>query len=146
MHSRLWLQSVGNLLPGQRASISITYVLLSSSHAVLFVVTKCNVDGMCCSLIADLKIEGECVRYMLPTTVAPRYTPPAASDPVYASPNAQHVLNGLQLRARCDMSDTITSISSPSHPIRFALTRIHCDWALSVVHVQAEHENTELFR
>eukprot|EP00042_Codosiga_hollandica_P053811 m.713848 g.713848 ORF g.713848 m.713848 type:complete len:297 (-) comp58781_c0_seq54:1888-2778(-) len=83
--------SVGNLLPGQTATISIT-------------------------MVADLKIEGEDVRYFLPTFVAPRYTPWTESDPI-RSGNVRRVLNGLQLRARVDMTDTITAISSPSHAV-----------------------------
>lgn len=67
-------------------------------------------------MVADLKIEGEDVRYFLPTFVAPRYTPWTESDPI-RSGNVRRVLNGLQLRARVDMTDTITAISSPSHAI-----------------------------
>eukprot|EP00042_Codosiga_hollandica_P058189 m.873868 g.873868 ORF g.873868 m.873868 type:complete len:910 (+) comp59792_c0_seq2:158-2887(+) len=82
---------VGNLKPGQTATISITSV-------------------------ADLKIEGDAVCYFLPTFVAPRYTPRTEADPIPTG-TVTRVLNGLQIRARCDMTDTITSITSPSHQI-----------------------------
>jgi hypothetical protein len=85
------LQTVGNLLPGQTAIISITCV-------------------------ADLKIEGEDVRYFLPTFVAPRYTPRTETDPIHTG-TVRRVLNGLQFRAQIDMTDTITAVSSPSHTV-----------------------------
>lgn len=69
-------------------------------------------------MVADLKIEGDDVRYFLPTFVAPRYTPRTESDPI-PSGNVRRVLQGLQLRARCDMTDNITAITSPSHQITY---------------------------
>jgi hypothetical protein len=84
---------VGNLLPGQRASITIVTV-------------------------ADLKIEGDDVRFFLPTFVAPRYHPHTETDPV-PSGKAGRVRDGLQLSVSCTMSRAITAVQSPTHPVVF---------------------------
>ena len=83
--------TVGNLLPNQRATIRITTV-------------------------ADLKIEGEDVRFFLPTFVAPRYQPARETDPI-PSGNVKRVLDGLRIDLSCTMSQPITAITSPSHAI-----------------------------
>ena len=69
--------------------------------------------------MADLKIEGEDVRFFLPTFVAPRYHPYGESSPVPAG-KVTRVLHGLAITVNCTMSQPITTVVSPSHPVVFA--------------------------
>ncbi len=92
--------SVGNLPPGAEALVQINYVTL---------------------LDAD---RGE-ARFVLPTTIAPRYLPEEDAEeegiPVAEAllpPYAGEVPYGLSLELRLHQSDSIGSIESPSHTIR----------------------------
>ena len=64
------------------------------------------------------------MRYFLPTFVAPRYTPRTETDPVPSS-NVKRVLNGLQLRALCNMTDKLAAVTSPSHQIMLVISALH---------------------
>ena len=66
--------------------------------------------------MADLKIEGEDVRFFLPTFVAPRYHPHGAGGVVPAT-GPLRLLDGLAIAVHCTMSQPITAVASPSHPV-----------------------------
>eukprot|EP00053_Salpingoeca_punica_P017620 m.170064 g.170064 ORF g.170064 m.170064 type:complete len:931 (+) comp17248_c0_seq2:123-2915(+) len=84
---------VGNLQPGQQADIKITYV-------------------------ADMKIEEDAVRLLVPTSVAPRYHPWTESDPIPRTGSlTSDAQDGLELRVVCMMPTKITRVHSPSHSI-----------------------------
>ena len=68
------------------------------------------------STVADLKIEGEDVRFFLPTFVAPRYHPHGARSKVPAT-GPLRLLDGLVITVHCTMSQPIAAITSPSHPV-----------------------------
>lgn len=68
------------------------------------------------STVADLKIEGDDVRFFLPTFVAPRYHPYGPQDPVPSS-TVFRVRDGLGINVSCTMSQAITSIISPTHAV-----------------------------
>lgn len=91
--------SVGNLPPGAEASIKLTYV-------------------------TEIVMEGEALRFTLPTVVAPRYAP--AEDRVGVGPSQDAALNppvtwsvpyGLDISLTVEMPGRITRIESPSHPL-----------------------------
>jgi hypothetical protein len=91
--------SVGNLPPGKEAILKVTYV-------------------------TELGTEGGDLRFVIPTTVSPRYAP--AADTVGVGrpdastlnpPRAFDVPYGLDLSVRVAMPGTIGRVSSPSHPI-----------------------------
>src|SRR5262249_3690709 len=91
--------SIGNLPPGKDVLLKLTYV-------------------------AELAIEGGCIRFSLPTTVSPRYAP--AVDRVGIGRPDADTLNppvewsvpyGLDLSVRLAMSGSISRIASPSHPV-----------------------------
>ena len=91
--------SVGNLAPGTEVEIEVTYV-------------------------AELPFEGESIRFMLPTTVSPRYAPPEdrvgigrSPEAALNPPRAREVPYGLMLTATVSASSRIRRIESPSHPI-----------------------------
>jgi Ca-activated chloride channel family protein len=91
--------SVGNLAPGTEVEIEVTYV-------------------------AELPFEGESIRFMLPTTVSPRYAPPEdrigvgrSPEAALNPPRAREVPYGLTLTATVSASSRIRRIESPSHPI-----------------------------
>ena len=95
--------SVGNLPPGKEVTIQISYV-------------------------SELAVEGEDIRFVLPTTVSPRYapeedlkgvgrTPAEAVNP----PRDWSVPYGLDLSIRFEMGSPIRSIESPSHAISVEL-------------------------
>lgn len=90
---------VGNILPGMRVAVRITYVV-------------------------DLKNEDEAVRFFLPTTVAPRYESPWAMgrEPTPQPPHSSTVHYGLNISANVRMSHPITKCSSPSHPVTARIT------------------------
>src|SRR5262245_29655267 len=91
--------SIGNLPPGQEALVKITYV-------------------------SELAREGDDLRFVLPTTVSPRYapaedkrgvgrTPEEALNP----PRAFSVPYGLELEIDLDMPSAIRVVESASHPL-----------------------------
>lgn len=95
--------SVGNLLPGTRAEVTVTYVEV-------------------------LARSGAEVRFRLPTTIAPRYVPADAPDEngVPAGdrvhpPYAADVPYGLTLRVRVHGAEGLEAVESPSHPVRCSL-------------------------
>jgi hypothetical protein len=67
--------SIGNIPPGKEVLVKVTYV-------------------------AELTLEGDDIRFALPTTVSPRYVP-----------------YGLELTVRLEMPSAIRGVESPSHPI-----------------------------
>lgn len=90
---------IGNLLPGKEALVRITYV-------------------------AELGLEGDDLRFMLPTTVSPRYAPAEDRKGVGRSPAeavnppvAWKVPYGLELTLRLEMPSSIRGLESPSHPL-----------------------------
>jgi len=93
--------SVGNILPGQEVVIELTWA-------------------------AELGMEGEAIRFMLPTTVAPRYAP--EEDQRGVSPTRAERVNppveldvpyGLDLEVDIALPCPVCAVDSPSHPVRF---------------------------
>jgi Ca-activated chloride channel family protein len=88
--------SVGNLPPGKSVKITITYV-------------------------AQLETEGESLRFVLPTTIAPRYTPPdlqATSPKLVDIELEKEVPYKLTVQLNIQTVSDIQSIQSPSHSIQ----------------------------
>lgn len=106
--------SLGNLAPGAEVTVQIKYVAL-------------------------LNLEGDAIRFMLPTTIAPRYAP--ASAPKVGQPEADrvnpptllHVPYGLTLAVDVDVHSPLRSIESPSHTIRTTLDGNRAQVTLSSV-------------
>jgi Ca-activated chloride channel family protein len=86
--------SIGNLLAGEQASITITY-------------------------IQTLTLIDQELRWMLQTVIAPRYKP---SDKVIAPPRGGATYP-LQLEVTLSASAGVKKVSSPSHPIEMSLER-----------------------
>ncbi|HSF14083.1 MAG TPA: VIT domain-containing protein, partial [Vicinamibacteria bacterium] len=91
--------SIGNLPPDKEVLVKLTYV-------------------------AELTREGDDLRFVLPTTVSPRYAPPedlkgVGRPPAEAvnPPVEWSVPYGLDLTVSIDMRSAIRSVESPSHPI-----------------------------
>ena len=93
--TNIFVASVGNLMPGQEAVVSLSYV-------------------------AELPMHDSQIRLMIPMTVSPRYFP-SDSDPVkvdvLSPPASLEVPYGMSLRVRLNNSDKIAAVSSPSHRI-----------------------------
>ena len=92
--------SVGNIKPDSTVVIEITYITLLDSH----------------------KSE---VRFFLPTTISPRYTPASQKDDngipvsdIVNPPYALHVPYGLTININVHDRKAISSIESPSHTIK----------------------------
>ncbi|HEY7698438.1 MAG TPA: VIT and VWA domain-containing protein [Vicinamibacteria bacterium] len=90
---------IGNLPPGKEALVRVNYV-------------------------AELGLEGEDLRFLLPTTVSPRYAPLEDRKGVGRSeaeavnpPVAWEVPYGLELTVRLEMASSIRGLESPSHPL-----------------------------
>ncbi|HJS74023.1 MAG TPA: VIT and VWA domain-containing protein, partial [Vicinamibacteria bacterium] len=101
--SDVFTARIGNLLPGKEATIRITYV-------------------------AELGLEGQDLRFVLPTTISPRYAPledrkgigrPEAE--AVNPPIAWSVPYGLELTVRLQMPSSIRGLESPSHPLAIEL-------------------------
>lgn len=99
--------SVGNLPPGKEVLLRLTYV-------------------------TELAVAAGSLRFVVPTTVSPRYAP--AEDRVGVGrpdsetlnpPLAWRVPYGLELTARLSMTGTIGRIESPSHPVSLTMNG-HC--------------------
>lgn len=95
--------SVGNLPPGREALLKITYV-------------------------AELPVDSGSARFVIPTTVSPRYAPAEDQRGVgrpdadtLNPPVAWSVPYGLDISVRLRMSERLGRIESPSHPIAIAL-------------------------
>ncbi len=95
--------SVGNLPPGKEALLKLTYV-------------------------TELTIDGDSFRFVIPTTVSPRYAP--AQDTVGVGRPDSQTLNppvmwqvpyGLNVRVQLAMSHAISRLESPSHPVAVGL-------------------------
>ena len=116
----IFTASVGNLAPGQEATVKIGYV-------------------------AELDRSGERMRLMIPTTISPRYVPPemeAEGDPSDLDRIAPPVIigdtpYGLTLRVEIETAGKIKSVQSPSHPIAVELTE-------NGATVELSHEKTSL--
>lgn len=93
--ANIFVASVGNLMPGEEAIVSISYV-------------------------AELPMHDNQIRLMIPTTVSPRYFP-ADSDPlkvdVLSPPVSRYVPYGLRLEVCLNEANKIAEVSSPSHRI-----------------------------
>lgn len=103
----IFTASVGNVLPGQEVVVELTWV-------------------------AELPWEGEALRFVLPTTVAPRYAP--AEDRTGVSPTpaervsppvALGVPYGIEVRVDVDAGGPIQAVESPSHKVRVELDGEH---------------------
>ncbi len=98
----IFTASVGNLRPGERVEIAITYV-------------------------AQLRHEGKALRFQIPTTVSPRYVP--AGPPEVGEPDGHRVNPpvafkvpyGLTLRLEIESDSPLRSIDSPSHPLKVTM-------------------------
>lgn len=95
--------SVGNLPPGQSVVLRITTV-------------------------SELPLEGDAIRFTLPTTISPRYAPAedrAGVGPTEAErvspPYALQVPYGLSLAVDVETSAALRSVESPTHPIAVEL-------------------------
>ncbi|HEX9186524.1 MAG TPA: VIT and VWA domain-containing protein, partial [Vicinamibacteria bacterium] len=97
--SDVFTVSVGNLPPGKEAVLRLTTV-------------------------SELPLEGDAIRFTLPTTIAPRYAPAEDLKGVGESeadrvspPYALEVPYGLTLEVDVRTSAPVRSVESPSHPI-----------------------------
>jgi hypothetical protein len=95
--------SIGNLPPGKEVLVRITYV-------------------------AELFLEGDDLRFAIPTTVSPRYAPAEDHKGVGRPPSEAlnpprdwRVPYGLDLTVRIEMPSPIRAVESPSHPVRVEL-------------------------
>jgi Ca-activated chloride channel family protein len=105
----IFTASVGNVLPGQEVVVELTWE-------------------------AELPVEGDAIRFMVPTTVAPRYAPkedlrgvsPTPAERV-SPPVELDVPYGLQLDVDIELPCAVRAVESPSHPVRLELdgTRAH---------------------
>ena len=95
--------SVGNLPPGKEVLVRVTYV-------------------------TELTVEGRGLRFLIPTTVSPRYAPSDDQRGVGRSdaealnpPLFWRVPYGLNVSVRLSMPGTIAKLESPSHPISVSM-------------------------
>ena len=95
--------SIGNLPPGKEALLKITYV-------------------------SELDVQNGALRFVVPTTVAPRYAPAAdhrglgcPDAETLNPPRAWHVPYGLNLAVTVSIPGAIGRIESPSHPIAMSV-------------------------
>ena len=91
--------SVGNLPPGKEAVLRLTTV-------------------------SELPLEGDAIRFTLPTTIAPRYAPATDRKGVgeteaerVSPPYALEVSYGLTLEVDVQTTAPVRSVESPSHPV-----------------------------
>jgi len=96
--------SVGNLPPGKEALLKITYV-------------------------SELGVQDGALRFVVPTTISPRYAPGVdrvgvgrSDEQTLNPPREWRVPYGLNLTVNLAMSGAIGRIESPSHPIAMAVT------------------------
>jgi Ca-activated chloride channel family protein len=95
--------SVGNLPPGKEALLKIIYV-------------------------SELLVQDGELRFVVPTTISPRYAPAVdrvgvgrSDDETLNPPREWHVPYGLNLTANLAISGAIARTESPSHPIAMAV-------------------------
>ncbi len=96
--------SVGALMPGQEATLRLRFA-------------------------SELMREDDAFRCTIPTTVGARYIPPAmppqlgeSAGEVLNPPRRASVPYGLSLKVDVEMPGGISSVESPTHPIRFSLS------------------------
>jgi Ca-activated chloride channel family protein len=112
--------SVGNLRPGQAAEVVLRYA-------------------------APLSFEGDAIRFVLPTTVSPRYVPGAPpevgeADGDRLNPERRDAVPyGLTLDVTVDQARDLAAVDSPSHPVRTA-------WDEDVARVSLSAERVALDR
>ena len=113
---------IGNIPPGKSVQVKISYVAEIS-----------NDD------------ENEKLRFVLPTTIAPRYErPDLAGSPSVNSEMIDNVLGaayGLTVNVHCEMKGDIMSIESPSHPVKItnlASNKSEITLALKEVHLDKD--------
>jgi len=100
----IFTASVGNLKPGQEATISLSYA-------------------------AELEQHGDSVRVMIPTTISPRYTPqsellkmdPAEIDHITPPTVLGPVSYGLLFELSYQAPQGVKSVNCPSHPAQVEL-------------------------
>ena len=92
--------SVGNILPGQEIVIELKWV-------------------------SELPVEGDAIRFLLPTTVAPRYAPSEDREGLSPTPAERvsppvelEVPYGFELDVDVELASPVRSVDSPSHPVR----------------------------
>jgi hypothetical protein len=100
----VFVASVGNLPPGREVLLKLTYV-------------------------TELAVDDGSVRFVIPTTVSPRYAP--GEDTVGIGRPDSETLNppawesvpyGLELAVHLAMSGAVTRLESPSHPVAIGLS------------------------
>ncbi len=118
---------VGNLKPGQEATIEVTY-------------------------LSTLRVEGGRARLLIPTVVAPRYVPAgsAAEEGVseeerWRAPRAAGVPYGLELRVRVSAPRGVGAVESPSHPLRLEVTPAGAEVSLSSARATLDRDFVLLF-
>jgi Ca-activated chloride channel family protein len=92
----IFTASLGNILPGQEIFLEVSYVSL-------------------------LPVEGDAVRFVLPTTIAPRYAPASVASEDLArldAPLSDAASYGLSLCLELRSTQRLTELSSPSHAIQ----------------------------
>jgi uncharacterized protein YegL len=96
--------NIGNLGPGKAVEIKLTY-------------------------LTELALEGEALRFILPTTIAPRYVPPQDSvtkdgrptSIVLNPPAVDKVPYRLSMTLKLNMPSKIKKISSSTHPLEVSI-------------------------
>ena len=119
----LFTASIGNLLPGQQAVITVRYV-------------------------APLERHGDQIRLKVPTTVAPRYIPesqlrgmdPAEFDHLNPPTVPGDVPYGLALRVEFDGTSEVLGVECPSHPVRVGMAGTKATVELSGPEVQLDRD------
>jgi len=119
----IFTASVGNLLPGQQATVRITYV-------------------------TELEQTGEHLRLMIPSTISPRYIPPdqvLAMDPSeldHLTPPTVlgAVPYGLKLAVDIAAASAIAAVECPSHPVKIAVTGANAHIELMGTDVQMDQD------
>jgi Ca-activated chloride channel family protein len=118
----IFTASLGNLLPGQEVTVEISYA-------------------------AEVAWEGLSLRFLLPTTVAPRYAP--AKDRKGVSPTPAEGVNppvaltvpyGLDLQVEVDLPAPLRAVESPSHPVRVELENCRAKVSLSKEEVALDRD------
>ena len=121
--ANLFTASIGNLLPGQQAIVTVQYV-------------------------APLERAGEQIRLKIPTTVAPRYLPaeqlrhmdPAEFDHLNPPTVAGGVPYGLALTVEFEGAGDVVAVECPSHPAKVSITGKKAHVELSGADLQLDRD------
>jgi len=121
--ANLFTASIGNLLPGQQAVVTLKYV-------------------------APLERHGEQMRLKIPTTVAPRYIPeaqlrsmdPAEFDHLNPPTVPSGVPYGLALRVEFEGASEVVGVECPSHPVKVGMAGTKATVELSGADVQLDRD------